>query len=285
MWWRAARRYTAGERGLPTGVFLPQWLARERTITTQPPAATPALPRLALPAGAVHLWQLALPAPCARVRRATALLAPDERRRALTFHFARDRLRFIAVRATLRLLLARHLALPPRQITLSAGAHGKPAIAERGPEGTRLCFNVSHTDGLALFALAWERELGVDVERVRPMPALDQIAARFFAPAERAALAALPPDDQLAGFFACWTRKEAYLKAHGAGLSLALDRFTVSLAPHEPARLLTALDDPDAPARWRLAALALPVGYCGALVAAGHDWTLEPRGDAAFLLA
>lgn len=242
----------------------------------EPPFAAP----LVLPLTSVHLWQIDLTISTELSACLERMLSPGERQHAGTFCFAHDRARFVAVRATLRRLLGGYLALPSERVTIREGIHGKPFVDQTGPKGMRLHFNVSHTDGLALLVFTWGREIGVDVERVRPLPALDEIAERFFAPAERAALAALPAYQRLHGFFACWTRKEAYLKAQGAGLTLPLDRFVVSVAPHEPACLLAANDEPDAPSRWRLEALAPRPGYLGALAVAGPEWSLEPRGDA-----
>lgn len=233
----------------------------------------------------VHLWRIDLSDLDDGDVRLEQMLSPGERLRAKAYHFARDRARFVVVRGALRRLLGGYLNHPPARLTLCQGTYGKPTVVETGPAGARLDFNVSHTDGLALLAFAWERVIGVDVERIRPMPEFDQISKRFFAPTECVALAGLPAHEQLRGFFTCWTRKEAYLKAHGAGLALPLDSFVVSVAPHEPARVLSVRDDPDAPTRWHLESLALAPGYVGALAVAGDSWSLETKGDVADWLA
>ena len=153
------------------------------------------------------------------------------------------------------------------------GPHGKPELASDGGE-TGLRFNVSHSHGLALYAITRHREIGVDVERIRPEVASETIAEHFFSPREVAVLRALPATLQATAFFACWTRKEAYIKARGDGLSLPLDQFAVSLAPGEPAALLYTAWDAQEAARWALHDLASGPGYRAAVAVTGHDWQL-----------
>ncbi|HKP10473.1 MAG TPA: 4'-phosphopantetheinyl transferase superfamily protein, partial [Blastocatellia bacterium] len=150
--------------------------------------------------------------------------------------------------------------------------HGKPSLA--GSHSGDLRFNVSHSHELALFAFTWGRELGVDIEWIRPEVAGEQIAEQFFSRDEVATLRALPPGRQAEAFFNCWTRKEAYIKARGEGLSLPLHLFDVSLAPGEPAALLRAAMS-DETTRWTMTALAPGAGYKAALVAEGRDWHLR----------
>src|SRR5919199_1621700 len=139
----------------------------------------------------------------------------------------------------------------PPQLCFTYGRHGKPALAT-GTGGVPLRFNVSHSHGLALYAITRDREVGVDVERIRPEVAQEKIAERFFSPREVTVLRALPTPLQATAFFACWTRKEAYIKATGDGLSLSLKQFDVSLAPGEPVALLHTIWDPQEAARWAL---------------------------------
>jgi 4'-phosphopantetheinyl transferase len=232
---------------------------------------------LALAPGEVHVWCAALDRPAGEVRALARLLSTDERDRAERFHFERDRARFVAGRATLRLILAGYTHAGPEGLVLRQGRQGKPAlVGEPGAlaEAGALHFNVSHSEGVALYAFALGRQVGVDVEHVRPVDDAEQIAARFFSPAECAALAMLPPDARLQAFFTCWTRKEAYVKAIGEGLSRPLEGFAVSLAPGEAAALLHVEGDPDEARRWRLEALAPAQDYVGALAAEGHGWRL-----------
>jgi len=148
----------------------------------------------------------------------SAVLSESERQRALRFKVDRDRRRFIVARARLRQLLAAKLGVDPREIELSNGANGKPHLAGRFAAST-LRFNVSHSDDIAVFAFCDGAEVGVDIEAVRPMNDVDEIAARVFSPAETEALRALDGDTRVRGFFECWTRKEAFIKALGDGFS------------------------------------------------------------------
>jgi 4'-phosphopantetheinyl transferase len=147
-----------------------------------------------------------------------------------------------------------------------------------------LRFNVSHSHSLALYAITRAREVGVDVEHIRPEIAQEKIAERFFSPREVTVLRALPTPLQASAFFACWTRKEAFIKAKGDGLTLPLDQFDVSLAPGEPATLLRTAWDPQEAACWALQDLAPAPGYRAAVAVAGHAWRLTCwDGPAAYL--
>ncbi len=222
----------------------------------------------------VHVWRVSLDLPSARVERLAQAMSEDERARAGRFFFERDRRRFVVGRGTLRAILGRYLGLPPGDLAFSYSPHGKPVLSP-GADGPPLCFNLSHAAGLALVAVARGREVGVDLERVREDFATGEIARRFFSPAEVAALEALPPEGQCAAFFNCWTRKEAYIKARGEGLSLPLHRFQVSVAAGQPAALLATADDPDETSRWSLSELLPGPGYVAALAAAGRGWRLR----------
>lgn len=153
-------------------------------------------------------------------------LRDDERRRAGRFRLARDRRRYVVARGRLRQLLATRLGTHPRSVELSCGAHGKPCLAP-GSAAVDLRFNVSHSGDFALFAFCRGREVGVDVEAVQPMQDADAIARQFFSRGELQAYRALAPHDRELGFFTCWTRKEATLKALGVGLQSPLSEFDV----------------------------------------------------------
>jgi 4'-phosphopantetheinyl transferase len=229
--------------------------------------------RLALEGDQVDVWLARLDLPAETLGPLRRTLSADEGARADRFHFPRDRDRFIAARGMLRAILSRYLAEAPDALRFSYNAYGKPELV--GAAG--LCFNLSHSHDLAIYAVAREREVGVDVEHVRAEFAGEGIAERFFSPREVAALQALPAEQRVAGFFNCWTRKEAYIKARGMGLSLALDRFDVSLAPDAPAALLTVCDDPAEAGRWTLCALDAGPGYVAALAVAGQSWQMRCR--------
>ena len=198
-------------------------------------------------------------------RAAAALLSDAERQRASRFLFDRDRDRFIVGRARLRQLLAARLGTRPESVELVYGAHGKPALARRFADSD-LRFNVSHCDDVTLYAFSCGREIGVDVEAVRVIGDADGIAARFFSLRENQAYCALEPRDRPLGFFQCWTRKEAFIKALGDGLSYALDRFDVSLGPGEPAEILRVETTPGDCCGWRMESLSPAPGFVAAVV-------------------
>jgi 4'-phosphopantetheinyl transferase len=161
------------------------------------------------------------------------LLSADERDRAGKFRFLVDRQRFIAACGILRTLLGRYLTIAPQSISFSYGAYGKPALPEQ-----RLHFNLSHSQGRALYAFSSGSPVGIDLELVRTLPDFLQVGASVFSPAEAKEFETIAPQDQPSCFFKCWTRKEALIKALGTGLSYPLDRFSVSF--DEPARVLSA---------------------------------------------
>ena len=228
---------------------------------------------LTLSRNEVHVWRAALDVPELQVRRLWDTLTADERQRAERYLFQKDRTHFVVARGLLRVLLGRYLREDPPHLRFTYGSHGKPALAT-DTGGMALRFNVSHSHGLALYALTRGREVGVDVEYIRPEVVQEKVAERFFSPREVTVLRALPTPLQTTAFFACWTRKEAYIKATGDGLALPLDQFDVSLAPGEPAALLRTTWDPQEAARWALQDLAPAPGYRAAVAVAGHDWCL-----------
>ena len=219
----------------------------------------------------VHIWRAALDLAPPQVHYLRDILSEDEVQRADRFAFERDRKHFTVARGLLRLVLSRYLNSDPRQLRFCYSPYGKPALIL--PAGAdSLFFNVSHAHGLALYALARGSELGVDIEYVRPIPEVERIAQQFFSAQEQATLQALPEDQRLAAFFMCWTRKEAYIKARGEGLSLPLDQFNVSLAPGAPAKLLAVASDEREHTRWALQSLDPGPGYVAALAIAGQGW-------------
>jgi 4'-phosphopantetheinyl transferase len=222
--------------------------------------------RPSLGSNAVHVWRASLDQSPSQVAFFRNSLDDDERSRADRFYFSRDRERFIVARGVLRALLGRYLGKAPQSLSFSYSTHGKPALAsESGADAIR--FNLSHSHGTALYAVTRGRELGVDLEFIRRDLEAAQIAERFFSHSEIAALRALPPSLRQYAFFLCWTRKEAYIKARGEGLSMPLDQFDVSLILGEPAALLRTQPDADEALRWSLCNLTLAPGYAAALAA------------------
>ena len=210
------------------------------------------------------------------VRASAALLSDAERQRATRLVFDRDRRRFIVARAWLRRLLAVRLGVPPESVELGYGAHGKPLLA-RYCASSDLRFNVSHAEDAAVYAFSEGREIGIDVESVRMIPDADDIAERFFSPRENEAYLALDPSDRPLGFFNCWTRKEAFVKAFGDGLCHPLNRFDVSLAPGEPAKILRVEDMPGDQCGWALHDFFPGPGLIGAIVVQEIGHELRPR--------
>jgi 4'-phosphopantetheinyl transferase len=197
--------------------------------------------------------------------RASALVLSDaERQRASRFAFDRDRRRFIVARARLRQLLAVRLGVRPESVEFAYGAHGKPALARRFADSD-LRFNVSHCDDVAVYALSSGRTIGIDVEALRVLGGADDIAARYFSRRENATYCSLDPRDRLLGFFNCWTRKEAFIKGLGDGLSMPLDHFDVSLAPGEPAKILRVDNTPGDDSGWSLDSFSPAPGYVAAI--------------------
>lgn len=228
----------------------------------------------ALPGDEVQLWRVDLESVSPDERRWKELLSSDELARAARFHFSRDRQRFVATRGLLRTILASYLATNPKSVNFSYSTKEKPSL---GPElaGSDVMFNVTHSGGIALLAFTRRREIGIDVEQVRDDFALEAIAGRFFSAHEQGQLAGLAPEAKAEAFFRCWTRKEAYIKAIGDGLSLPLSQFDVSLAPGETNALLATRPDDSEAERWHLQEVPAGSGYIAALCVRGRDWKLK----------
>jgi 4'-phosphopantetheinyl transferase len=236
---------------------------------------TPLLPKIVVGADALFTGEhfdatvIGLDKDIEEVRALRKLLCDSERRRADRFVFDRDRNRFIVARARLREMLSTRLSVRPESVELTYGAHGKPALAHRFADSD-LRFNVSHSGDVALYAFSFGREIGIDIEVVRPIPDADDIAARFFSRRENEAYRALDPSDKPLGFFYCWTRKEAFIKAIGDGLYHPLDSFDVSLAPGEPAEILRVKDAPGSECGWHLNSFSPLPGLIAAVVTENH---------------
>ncbi len=223
---------------------------------------------LPLPPGEIHLWEVALDPPPAVVERLARSLAEDERERAARFRFDRHRRQYMVGRGALRSLLADYTGQTPATVRFVYGPRGKPGLAP--PPATPaaagdLTFNLSNSHELALVGFVRGVEIGVDVEHLKPMTDLEQIAERFFSASERLALRQLPEAQKAEGFFNCWTRKEAYLKAVGEGLAAPLDSFDVTLVPGEAPRMLTLEGDARRAAGWSFTHVRPGAEYIGAL--------------------
>lgn len=220
---------------------------------------------LSLLEGEVHVWRASLNQRRRTLEQLLTLLAPDEASRAERFYRQRHRDDFIAARGILRKLVSAYLHTPPARLRFTYGSHGKPAMCEgQGAAGLR--FNLSHSGSLALYAFARGREVGIDVEHMREEFAGLDIAERFFSAAEVTKLTSLPRESRVQAFYNCWSRKEAYIKALGEGLSHPLSCFTVALAPREGAALLAVEGDARELSRWKMYDLPAGDGYAAALV-------------------
>ena len=207
--------------------------------------------------GTVHCWSVGLDVPLEATAEHYAILTSDERSRSARFRFARDQQRFVVARGVLRDLLARYLGVQPGALQFAYNAFGKPELT---PEfGGRLRFNLSHSAGLALIAVAHDSDIGIDLEQLRAQPDYADITRQFFSAAEVEHLSALPSHAQPDAFFTYWTRKEAYVKARGAGLAMPLSSFSVL----------------DVPEGWSFYSLQPAPGFVGALAIAGCRWQLQ----------
>lgn len=224
----------------------------------------------------VHVWTASRDAPDDdTVEAMRALLTDDERRRADRFAFLHDRRRFAIGRGLLRIILGRYLDLAPGSLRFVANGHGKPGLDPSFHVSMPIRFNLAHSGPWVVYALTLGREIGVDIEHIRPEFGGFAIAERFFAPAEVAELRGLPDEARSLAFFHGWTRKEAYIKAKGKGLALPLDQFEVAITPDRPASLLATRPDPLEAARWSLIEIPAEPGFVAALCVEGHDWTLR----------
>ncbi|MBC7878683.1 MAG: 4'-phosphopantetheinyl transferase superfamily protein [Anaerolineales bacterium] len=238
---------------------------------SHPPAA------LSLEPQHVDIWRARLEFPNESLKMWEATLSTDEAERAARFHFPADRDRFVASHGFLRGILARYLHSEPGELTFSVNQYGKPALNDH-----KLEFNLSHSRDFALVAVAQKRKVGVDVERIRQGISSQSIARQYFSKSEVAELQILSLEQREVAFFTCWTRKEAYIKAQGLGLSLPLESFDVSLTPNEPAILRATRPDPEDAARWTLLSLDVDSHYGSAVAVEGQglefrlwDWNLE----------
>jgi 4'-phosphopantetheinyl transferase len=241
-------------------------------LNAEPPSEDHA-PWMSLDDNAIHVWQIGLLAVESLIARCRTFLDPAEQERAGRYIHDVHRNRFLVARSALRLLLGRYLGRDPHEVTFAYNAHGRPEISP-APEPP-LAFNLSHSGDTALLAVTRLPGVGIDLEYHRKPDRIEDLAERFFAAAEVRQWRALPNELRLAGFFAGWSRKEAYIKAHGRGLNYPLDRFVLSLDPREPARIIETLDDSTEAGRWRIENLSCPEHCSAALVGPAGDWRIE----------
>jgi len=216
----------------------------------------------------IHVWRASLGLNKEILDRCASVLSQDEQLRASRFLFPEGRDHFVAARGILRELLGKYAASSPALLQFEYGQHGKPALRTENGE-LPIRFNLSHSRGLAVFAFARQRELGIDLEPIRPEFGGEAIAERYFSLRELEEWHRLTPGLRAQAFFLCWTRKEAYVKAKGQGLQIPLASFSVTLTPGRPAELQSADS-----ARWRLHSFEPAPGYTAAIVGEKKDWRL-----------
>ena len=221
----------------------------------------------------IHVWRASLDLTASHITSLYADLSSDERARANRLRFDKPRERFIAARGLLRAILGHYLRVPPDQLEFCYNPRGKPSLIPS--EKYALNFNLSHSEGLALYAVSCAQSIGIDLEHVRPVSDMEQLVERFFSARERTTFRTLPTSQKLAAFFTCWTRKEAYLKARGHGLTLPLNQFDVSVTPGEPATLLSDRTNPHNISQWLLQDLHPGSRYVAALAIKGKNWQLK----------
>jgi 4'-phosphopantetheinyl transferase len=202
-------------------------------------------------------------------------LSPDERERAARFRFDEHRNAYIVARGLLRSILSHYVGIGPEKLQFTYGSRGKPALHD-----APVHFNVSHSKDITVYAIAREPRVGVDVEHLRPMPDLDTIARQFFSPAEYHNLLALNINQRCEGFFNCWTRKEAYVKAIGDGLYALLDQFQVTLGPKQAPTLVAIQGDEILASEWSMFDWKPSEQYAAAVVIYGRGWHCEEKSMA-----
>ncbi len=220
----------------------------------------------------VHIWSIPLDQP-EEISNLASLLSAEETARAARFHFPRDAHHYTVGRATLRRILSHYLGLSPAKVGFAYNQYGKPTLSA-AQNSVDLEFNLSHSGGHALCAVTHGHAVGVDLEVMRNLDYLS-LATTVFSAQELAALRSLPPAQHPLAFYNGWTRKEAYIKAHGRGLSMPLADFDVTLAPQEPPRLLATRPDPAEADRWSLYGWSITADRVAALVVAGQDWQIK----------
>ena len=218
-----------------------------------------------------HVWRVELLRPSEEVNSLRSVLSEDEIERANRFRFDQHRNRYTVGRATLRLLIAEYLNREPREIQFTYNEQGKPFLKDEAD----LAFNLSNTQDLALIAITLEGRVGIDVEYRRKEVEELELVERFFSKTEVERFLKVPEEYRREAFFTIWTRKEAYIKALGGGLSIPLGSFDVEFDPEEEPKILRAYDDDKEGDRWSLYNLQPGDDYAGALLLEGKDWVIH----------
>jgi 4'-phosphopantetheinyl transferase len=230
-----------------------------------------------LPERVVHAWTIRLDCPEGELQLFEDILAPDELEIANRFHQKLHRRRYVVSRANLRQLLSCYTALPAERISFGYEHKGKPYL-NSGRSGQGPNFNLSYSEDRALVAVARNAIIGVDLERCRDLDDMDSVAESCFAPREMQTLSRLPETQRIEGFYNCWTRKEAFIKALGEGLGYPLKSFVVSLSPEEAPAILNVDGDSAKCAQWQVFSPTVAASYICAVVVQGEHWKLSNMG-------
>ncbi len=257
---------------LPISSHTQEWLSPPKTLI--------------LGEGEVHVWRGIVDIPSSRLQVFWEVLSEDERQRARRLRFPQHQARFVAARGMLRFLLGHYLNIIPGELEFGTGPHGKPFIGN--PAVPPLYFNISHSQKIALFAFSQGSEVGIDVEWSRPRLDHEAIAKRILSSQEQKWLQTLPAGRRKSAFLTCWTRKEAFAKAHGAGLTFPLQNITVTFLPHQSAQLVKIEDPSFNSHMWSMYAVYPRPRYAGALVVEGHPrlvhyWDYDTRTTSVML--
>ena len=229
---------------------------------------------LKLEKGVIDIWCVSLEVDEPRITSLYQVLSVEERSKAERMRIDKPRKHYVAARGILRQIIATYMNEKPENLKFQYGPNDKPALAgEFSRKG--VTFNMSHSHGLALYGVTLQREIGVDIEKIRQDMSIIDLAKRFFSVKEYEELMNLPAEDRTLGFFNCWTRKESYLKATGQGLKFPLNHFDVSLSPGKPAALLRHHIDPEQVSLWTIAELDIGPAYAAALTVEGKDFSIS----------
>lgn len=223
--------------------------------------------QMVLPLGEVHLWLVSIAEKEAQLDDLRGILSSEELKRAERFHFEKDKKRYVVARGMLREILSQYCPFGPEEHQFRYNQYGKPYLI--GSDW--LCFNISHSEDKVLYGLTQNREIGIDIEYVKPFENAHHIVERFFSDYEKDQFRSVPDHLKNRAFFSCWTRKEAYIKALGKGMSLPLDEFSVYFIPDKPACLLETKHDIREKDRWTIQEINVGEGYIAAVIVQGRN--------------
>lgn len=218
----------------------------------------------------VHVWRIGLDLLEQDLSKFSTILSENEANKSKKYYYEVDRIRYTVMRATVRMILGNYLGVAPGSLDIAHSHYGKPYLSNTSM-AMDIHFNISHAGDLGLLAVAIGRHIGIDLEMVRLERSIESIARRFFTPEETGQLLSLPVSLRPEAFFTCWTRKEAFVKARGEGLSIPLDQFEVSFYPNDTPQLLYVRNDPGESGHWSMFHLNPGVDFVGALVVEGKN--------------